>query len=240
MNVAVIPARGGSKRIPRKNVRDFCGRPMIAWSICAALESGCIDRVVVSTDDPEIADCSRKWGAEAPFVRPDQLADDKTGIAAVLRHAVSWFDAQSISLDYVCCIFATAPFLNGAMLYDSLQHLQSDPTRQYVFSAASFAFPIQRAVRMTPDGGIEPFHPECMAMRSQDLEQAYHEAGQFFWGHPQSIREGVSIYSPGASLPFLIPRYRVQDIDTPEDWERAELLHKALTLAEDHGRNIQS
>jgi pseudaminic acid cytidylyltransferase len=240
MNVGIIPARGGSKRIPRKNIRDFCGKPMIAWSIEAAQESGCFDRIIVSTDDDEIAAVAQEYGAEVPFIRPDTLADDQTGLGAVLRHAVSWLDRQAVDLSFVCCIFSTAPFLTGDLLRSGLELLQSAPQRSYVVSATHFPFPIQRAFRIKENQTISPFSKENMAMRSQDLEPAYHEAGQFFWGHPDAIRKGLSVYHPDASIPLVIPSYRVQDIDTPEDWSRAEYLHQALSFSENHAHRISS
>ena len=239
MNVAVIPARGGSKRIPRKNIRIFNGKPILAYSIAAARESRCVDRLIVSTDDPEIAEVARAHGAEVPFLRPNHLADDQTHVDAVLRHAVQWLMDQGDGPDYVCGLFATAPFLSAEGLREGLARLQDAPEQQYAFGVARFSFPIQRAIRILPHGGVEPFHPECSAMRSQDLEAAYHDAGQFFWGRTQAILQGLPLFSP-LSIPIVIPAYRVQDIDTPEDWERAELLHQALQLAENHARGVSS
>ena len=239
MNVAVIPARGGSKRIPRKNVRPFNGKPILAYSIAAALESGCVDRVVVSTDDPEIADVAQRCGAEAPFQRPTELADDHTPLRAVLAHAVRWFHAQNQSPEYVCCLFATAPFLTPAILRDALDALRRAPDMLYAFGAAKFSFPIQRAIRLLPGGGVEPFRPECMGMRSQDLEEAYHDAGQFFWGRPAAILSNQSIFSP-RSIPIVLPSHRVQDVDTPEDWQRAEWLHRAIALSQNHASGLSS
>lgn len=239
MNVAVIPARGGSKRIPRKNLRPFNGKPILAYAIDAALRCGCVDRLLVSTDDPEVAETARALGAETPFLRPPDLADDHAPLNAVLRHAVQWMRDQGWTPDFVACLFATAPFLTPGILREALQRLQAAPDKQYAFGAARFSFPIQRAVRLTPNGGVEPFQRKCMGMRSQDLEEAYHDAGQFFWGRPDAILQGLSIFTE-RSIPIVIPSCRVQDIDTPEDWERAELLHQALSLSEDHARRLPS
>ena len=239
MNLAVIPARGGSKRIPRKNVRPFDGKPILAYSVEAALRSGVVDRLVVSTDDPEIAEIARSFGAETPFVRPPELANDHVHIGAVLRHAVRWAIDAGSPPDFVCCLFATAPFLTPDAIRDGLERLRADPGKLYAFGAAQFSFPIQRAVRIRPDGGVEPFRPECMSMRSQDLEPAYHDAGQFFWGRAEAVLSGTSIFSP-RSIPVVIPPFRVQDIDSPEDWERAEYLHRALKLSDEHARGIPS
>ena len=239
MNVAIIPARGGSKRIPRKNIRAFNGKPILAYSIEAARESGCVDRVMVSTDDPEIADVARALGAEIPFIRPHNLSDDQTHLDAVMSHAVRWLMDQGHVPEFVCGLFATAPFLSGALLHEGLHRLQASPDKQYAFGVAKFSFPIQRAVRITPLGGIEPFQPACMRMRSQDLEEAYHDAGQFFWGRAEAILNRAALFSP-TSIPIVIPSHRVQDIDTPEDWARAEWMHKALMLSENHARSIPS
>lgn len=227
--LAVIPARGGSKRIPRKNIRDFCGKPMIAWSIQAALESLCFDRVLVSTDDPEIAEIAKSCGAEVPFVRPAELANDFAGTTPVVAHAIKW---QSESGDFVpqqvCCIYATAPFVRAADLKRGLQLLQ-DSDAVYAFSVTSFAFPIQRAIKITPQQRVEMFAPEHFNTRSQDLEDAYHDAGQFYWGTARAWLSDKPIFSADA-VPVVLPRSQVQDIDTLEDWERAELMFKVLQL----------
>lgn len=226
MNLAVIPARGGSKRIPRKNVRPFAGRPMIAWSITAALDSGCFDRVVVSTDDDEIADVARHWGAEVPFMRPADLADDRTATIPVIAHAIEWIQEHAGSFAAVCCIYATAPMVQPDDIRRGLRLLE-ETGADYVFPVTSFPHPIQRALRLGTDHRVEMFHPEHYATRSQDLEPAYHDAGQFYWGRPQAWLQRRAMFGPHAvGLP--IPRHRVQDIDTPEDWERAELLYHAL------------
>lgn len=225
MNVAVIPARGGSKRIPRKNIKEFCGRPMIAWSIEAALQSGCFSRVVVSTDDDEVADVARQYGAEVPFMRPAELSDDHTGTIPVIRHAVEWFIRQGGQPERACCIYATAPFITPEDIRRGLEVLTETAT-DYAFSVTSYPFPIQRAVRITPEGRIEMFHPEQFITRSQDLEEAYHDAGQFYWGRTSAWRAEKMIFSRDAA-PVLLPRHQVQDIDTVEDWHRAELMFRA-------------
>ena len=226
MRVAVIPARGGSKRIPRKNILPFCGKPMIAWSIEAALASGCFDQVLVSTDDQEIADVARKLGAAVPFVRPQSLADDFAGTGAVIAHAIQFLQSAGHACEQVCCIYATAPFVRAEDLQQGLQVLLEGDC-EFAFSVTSYAFPIQRAVRINAAGGVEMFQPECFALRSQDLEHAYHDAGQFYWGTGRAWLEGKPIFAPYAR-PVILPRYRVQDIDTPEDWLHAEALFKTL------------
>lgn len=226
MNLCVIPARGGSKRIPRKNIKEFCGRPMIAWSIEAARQSGCFDHVVVSTDDEEIAAIARSEGADVPFVRPASLANDHVGTTSVIRHAVEWFMKHGTSPEKVCCLYATAPFVQLPDLQRGLEILEAQKV-DYAFSVTSFAFPIQRAIRITPKQKIEMFQPEHFMARSQDLEEAYHDAGQFYWGKARAWQLEKPLFSH-QSAPVLLPRYRVQDIDTPEDWQRAEWLFKAM------------
>jgi pseudaminic acid cytidylyltransferase len=226
MRLAVIPARGGSKRIPRKNIRLFCGRPMIAWSIEAALQSQCFDRVIVSTDDTEIADVARAAGATVPFMRPTTLADDHTGTITVVAHAVQWHVDAGLAPDQVCCLYATAPFVQPADLQRGLALLDSSGA-QYAFSVTSYAFPIQRAIRITPDGRVAMFDATQFNTRSQDLEEALHDAGQFYWGRTEAWLQRLRIFSPDA-VPVHLPRHRVQDIDTPEDWTRAEWLWRAM------------
>jgi N-acylneuraminate cytidylyltransferase len=228
--MAVIPARGGSKRIPKKNIRAFFGKPMIAWSIGAALESDLFDGVIVSTDDQEIAAIAESLGAYVPFVRPPELSDDYSGTSAVIAHAIEWFRQRGVDPDPVCCIYATAPFISANDLHRSLKALQESKA-DFTFSVANYGYPIQRAIRLTSGGKMEMFQPEHLYTRSQDLEEAYHDAGQFYWGRADSWCSGAPIFGPN-SVPVLIPRSRVQDIDTPEDWLRAELMFGALKSRE--------
>ncbi len=225
MNVAIIPARGGSKRIPRKNVREFGGKPMIHWSIHAAKESGCFDRIVVSTDDQEVAAQAQAAGAEAPFVRPPELSDDHTPTLPVIRHALEWLGAHGAAPRFACCIYATAPFIEAGDLRAAFSRLESSGAN-YVFTATSFAFPPARSLRLDDAGYAVPAFPEFIASRSQDLPEMFHDAGQFYWGMAQAFLEEEPIFARG-SLPFMLPRSRVQDIDTPEDWRHAELLFHA-------------
>lgn len=228
MRLAIIPARGGSKRIPRKNIKPFGGKPMIAWSIAAALDSGCFDRVAVSTDDDEIAEVARQHGAEVPFVRPPELSDDQTGTIAVIRHAIEWFNERRQMPTQVCCIYATAPFVRATDIRRGLDILTKADC-DYAFSVTSYAFPIQRAIRLTEEGRVEMFSPEYFNTRSQDLEEAYHDAGQFYWGRASAWLAGKVIFGPHAAA-VQLPRYRVQDIDTAEDWQMAEYLFRAFSL----------
>ena len=226
MRLAVIPARGGSKRIPRKNIRLFGGLPMIAWSIRAAVESKCFDRIIVSTDDEEIAQVARGYGADAPFIRPAELSDDHAGTIPVIAHAIEWQRRHGLGATDVCCVYATAPFVSANDLHRGLETLNSTGA-DFAISVTSFPFPIQRAVRITDDQRLEMFQPEHFKTRSQDLDDAWHDAGQFYWGRADAWLCGESLFGR-ATAPVKLPRHRVQDIYTPEDWERAEWMFKAL------------
>lgn len=222
MKIAVIPARGGSKRIPRKNIKPFCGKPMIAWSIEAAKSSGLFGRIIVSTDDTEIAEVAEKWGAEVPFTRPEELSNDHAGTTPVIAHATRWALNQGLDIEAVCCIYATAPFMQIDDLKRGWNALSSGDW-DYAFSVTDFAAPIFRSFKQTSAGGIEMFFPEYYATRSQDLPTALHDAGQFYWGRPAAWLGGKHIFDQ-YSKPIIIPRWRVQDIDTTDDWIRAEIL----------------
>lgn len=226
MNIAVIPARGGSKRIPRKNIKEFHGKPMIAYSINAALNSGCFDRVIVSTDDAEIAEVAIKYGAEVPFMRPANIADDYATTLDVIKHAIEFTEQQAWGIKNVCCIYATAPFLTPEFIQKGLKELTENAI-DYAFSATSFPFPIQRAIKLNSEQYVEMFQPEHLNTRSQDLEEAYHDAGQFYWGTANAFIARKPILGT-SSKAVLLPRKRVQDIDTPEDWELAEALFRAI------------
>jgi pseudaminic acid cytidylyltransferase len=230
MRLAVIPARGGSKRIPRKNIRPFAGKPMIGWSIEAAQASGLFDRILVTTDDDEIARVAADFGAEVPFRRPAALADDHTPTIPVIAHAIEWQAAHGQAPAEVCCIYATAPFVRPEDLRCGFDHLQRAGC-DYAFSVTSYAFPIQRALRITAGDRVAMFHPEHLQTRSQDLEPAYHDAAQFYWGNASAWLAGRPLFGE-TSMPVVLPRHRVQDIDTPEDWERAELMFGALKSSE--------
>lgn len=229
MRLAVIPARGGSKRIARKNVRDFCGRPMIAYAIGAALESGCFDHVVVSTDDAEIASIARNFGAEVPFMRPAELSGDHVATRPVVNHAICAITDLCCTPESVCCIYPTVPFLTGAILAEACGCLETSGA-DFVFSAAVYPYPIQRAFSILPEGGTRRLWPEHRETRSQDLEPAYHDAGQFYWGRRSAFLSGQDSVSDGGRA-FVLPSARVQDIDTHDDWERAELMYAALQAA---------
>ncbi|MCU1772446.1 pseudaminic acid cytidylyltransferase [Pseudomonas sp. 13B_3.2_Bac1] len=222
-SVAIIPARGDSKRIPRKNLLPFDGVPMIVRSIRTALDSGLFEQVVVSTDDADIAELALAHGAQVPFLRPAELADDFTGTAAVIVHALQ----QLPAFDYACCVYATAPLLQARFLRQGLELLQQHPQKSFAFSVCSFGFPVQRALTLDGQGALTALYPEFRNTRSQDLPEAFQDAGQFYWGRSDAWLRGEVLYS-SASLPVILPRHLVQDIDTLEDWKRAEYLYAAL------------
>jgi pseudaminic acid cytidylyltransferase len=222
MRLAIIPARGGSKRIPRKNVRSFAGRPMIGHAIAAAQAAGVFDRIVVSTDDDEIAAVALACGAEVPWRRPAELSGDEAGTVPVIVHALdalAWPDAQP-----VCCIYPAVPLLDPADLRAALARLEAGGC-DFVFPVLAFDSPVQRAMRRDSEGRVQPLQPQFADTRTQDLESAYHDAGQFYWGWPKAWRAGTSPHAGGATL-VLAPG-RAVDIDTPEDWARAEWLYAA-------------
>lgn len=223
MNIAIIPARGGSKRIPRKNIKLFHGKPMIAWSILAAKQAGCFTRIIVSTDDAEIAAVAREYGAEAPFIRPAEIANDYATTGEVISHAINWLKQQGQMSERVCCLYATAPFVEPGDLCQGLALLTVNSECQFAFSATRFPFPIQRAIKLDKLGGVSMFYPEYQLTRSQDLEEAYHDAGQFYWGRASAWLNKAPIFSAHSQV-VLLPSHRVQDIDTPDDWLRAEKL----------------
>ena len=230
MNIAIIPARGGSKRIKGKNIRNFAGKPLIAYSIEAALKAAVFDDIVVSTDSEEIATIAEKYGASYVIRRPASLADDFTGTAPVVCHAIDTYQDDKGQVDNVCCIYATAPFLSATYLKEGLSRLNDNPDMHFAFSVTTFPFPIQRAIRLHGKG-VLPFDASKMATRSQDLTESFHDAGQFYWGKASAWLTDKPMFAPTSS-PVILPRHLVQDIDTPEDWERAELMYRAYIKTE--------
>lgn len=226
MRMAVIPARGGSKRIPRKNIRLFAGKPMIGYAIGAALESGLFDRVLVSTDDPEIAEISKSLGAEVPFERPAHLSDDHTPTVPVIAHAIRQCQMVGLEPAEVCCIYPGVPLIRASDLAEALQLLRQRDGRGYAFPVTPFPAAIQRALRRLSDGGVEPFDSRYVNTRTQDLETAYHDAGQFYWGGVSAWLGGLPIHAHGAAI--VLPEWRVVDIDTEDDWRRAEIIFRAF------------
>jgi len=227
--IAIIPARGGSKRIPRKNIKDFFGKPLIAYSIEVAKKSALFSKIVVSTDDQEIAEIARNYGAEVPFIRPKELSDDFTGTDAVIQHTINYLEKEGIVFEYVCTIYATAPLLQTEYLIDGYTKLKKS-TAIHSFSATTMPFPIQRTFKLNKDGRCEMFTPQYYETRSQDLEEAYQDAGQFYWSKIGQKSDQIMFGSD--SIPILLPRYLVQDIDTLEDWKRAELMYEIICKME--------
>lgn len=226
MRLAVIPARGGSKRIPRKNIKHFDGKPIIAHSIQALLDSKVFDRVIVSTDDTEIAEVAKQYSAEVPFMRPSNISDDFATTGDVIKHAVEWYYSKCECVETVCCLYATAPFIKSQDLIDSVGILETGDT-ECVFSATEFSYPIFRSFALDQQLRPKMFWPENFAKRSHDLQVAYHDAGMFYIAKPSIFIEQKPLFSD-YSKAYLIPHYRVQDIDTLEDWKRAELMYGAF------------
>ena len=226
MNVAVIPARGGSKRIPRKNIRKFSGKPIIAYSIEKALLSNLFDKVIVSTDDDEINSVAKQFGAEVPFKRPTELSDDYAGTTEVIAHAIKWMENQGWTLTGVCCIYPTAPLLDVELLKTSYEIFIKGKW-DYVFSATEYVYPVERSFKVIDNSGLKMLLPENINRRSQDLTPTFHDAGQFYWGSPEAWIEDRPIFSERSTI-IKLPAYGWTDIDTEDDWKRAELLYKIL------------
>lgn len=225
MKAAIIPARGGSKRIPKKNIKNFCGKPIIAWSIEAALRSKCFDIIIVSTDDEQISDVAIQYNAKVPFIRPPEISDDYTGTSKVIKHAITWLHKNGYTPSEVCCIYPTAPLISHLDIQAGLKML-NETGAMYAFTACEYPFPIQRALRITDTGKIEMINTNNFHIRSQDFETYFHDAGQFYWGRTEAWIEEIPVFTSDA-VPVLVPKYRVQDIDGLDDWKKAELLFKA-------------
>jgi pseudaminic acid cytidylyltransferase len=226
MNICVIPARGGSKRIPRKNIKIFCGKPIIAYSIDAAIKSGCFDKVIVSTDDDEISEVAKDYGAEVPFIRPAEISNDFAGTNPVISHAFNCMESQGNVINHICCLYATAPFIESSSISNAYKKFK-EANADFCYSVTSFPFPIQRAIKIRKNGNVELFQPEHYHSRSQDLDEAYHDAGQFYWGTKQAFNSENSILSE-VVIPYILPRHLVQDIDSYEDWTRAEIMYEVI------------
>ena len=225
MNIAIIPARGGSKRIPGKNIKMFAKKPMIAHAIVTARESGLFDHVIVTTDDNEVAQVAREWEAEIPFMRPAELADDQTPTVPVITHAISLCEEMGWNINMVCCIYPCAPFIQSDDLIGALSLLVNSNT-DYCFPVTEFHSAIQRALKRDGIGRMSSFYPQYELTRTQDLEPAYHDAGQFYWGTKNAWLSNPHIHNSGAG--YVIPNWRVVDIDTPDDWQRAEIMFNSI------------
>jgi N-acylneuraminate cytidylyltransferase len=220
-SLCIIPARGGSKRIPRKNIKNFLGKPIIAYSIEAAIKSKLFDEVMVSTDDEEIAEVAKKYGAKVPFMRTKENADDFATISDVVDEVISFYESKKLLYHFVCCVLPTTPLNRQEYLIEGL-NLLKDTSAQFVRPIVKFSYPIQRALRQIEGGIVEMVQPEFKRTRSQDLEPTYHDAGQFYWFYFKTRMQGEPKYG------FEVSQIYVQDIDTIEDWELAELKYKYI------------
>lgn len=225
-SVCIITARGGSKRIPRKNVREFCGKPMLAYSVETAVTSGIFDVVMVSTDDDEIADVARKYGAEVPFMRSEATSNDYATTADVLREVLSEYGKRGAEFDTMCCLYPTAPFVQASELKEASAMIEAGASS--VIPVTSFDFPPLRGFRVGDDGSLEYAFPEYAQTRSQDLPEMVHDCGRFYFAKVASFY-GTGSFITNNTRFLRIPIRLVQDIDTPEDWELAEQKYRAMT-----------
>lgn len=230
-HIAIIPARGGSKRIPHKNIKLFCGKPIISYSIEAALNAGVFDTVLVSTDDEKIAEIAREYGAIVPFLRPAYLADDYTGTTEVVEHAIYEWQLMGNKVDFVCCIYATAPFIQTEFIREAMDKLKQHSSKRSAFTVCKFNYPIQRSFTIQPpDNNVIPVDASALPKRSQDLPSVYHDAGQFYVAKAEDyLNKSFNIFSD-SSVPIILPHYLVQDIDDEDDWRRAEYMYQAFML----------
>jgi pseudaminic acid cytidylyltransferase len=226
MKIAVIPARGGSKRIPRKNVKVFCGKPMIAWSIKAAKAAGIFDHIFVSTDDDEIANISLAYGAAIPFMRPLELSDDFAGTTAVVGHAVQWAIGHGIDVTAACCIYATAPLIQVEDIKKGYE-IFKEGHWDYVFSASRIDSQVIRSFTINEQHEVEMLFPQYFTTRTQDLPELMQDAAQFYWGKPSAWINNKRIFSAHSTC-FPIPSWRVQDIDNQNDWAKAEIIFNKI------------
>ena len=221
-NLLIIPARGGSKRIPKKNIKRFKGKPIIEWTINELLKLDSFEKIIVSTDDEEIAKISNNSGIEVPFIRPKRISDDNASTRDVIIHAIRWFKEKNIEFGNVCCVYPTSIFIKHESISNALKILNSKKEEGYIFSATSFPHPIQRSFYINKRGNSQMFFPEKFRSRTQDLENSYHDAGQFYIASPKVWIEKQNIFENG--IPFVIPRWHSIDIDTIEDWELSEII----------------
>lgn len=226
MKIAIIPARGGSKRIPRKNIKDFAGSPMISYAVVAARESRLFDHIIVTTDDDVTSRIAKEYGAEVPFKRPSELADDYTPTVPVIGHAIQACERMGWDIELACCIYPAVPFIRIEDIRHTLELLQ-DSKADYSFPVTRFSSAIQKALKFTNNHYLSPFWSENELARTQDLEPAYHDAGQFYWGTKQAWLSNPYIHRSGVG--HLMPAWRVVDIDTLDDWMRAELLYSSIS-----------
>ena len=222
-SICIIPARGGSKRILKKNIKDFLGKPIISYSIDKAINSKLFDSIIVSTDDDEIAEISAKYGASIPFRRPDYLSDDYSTTLDVIKHAIEWSENRSGNIEFVCCLYPTAPFVEIRDLINAYEIIKNNQQSSLLISAVKYSYPIQRSFTISTNGLTKLYFEDYLKSRSQDLEAFYHDAGQFYWGKKEAWLTNPDIHNGG--LGYLIPNWRVVDIDTIDDWNKAEILY---------------
>lgn len=223
MNIAIIPARGGSKRIPKKNIKNFLGKPIIAYPIKTAIESNLFDKVIVSTDSQEIANIAKAHGAEIPFMRPKQLADDYTPTVPVISHAIKELEKMSVKAKYICCIYPCSPMLNIKDLVHGFDKIKTDRF-DFVYPIVEYTHPVYRAMVKDNKGRMKFLFPENELTRTQDIRKSFHDAGQFYWGKHKAWLNNKKMHTDGIGLE--IPSWRVVDIDLNDDWKRAEVLFK--------------
>ena len=225
-SIAIITARGGSKRIPHKNIRDFCGKPILAYSVEAALQAGCFDEVMVSTDDPEIAEIAKKYGASVPFFRSPETSGDFAGTAEVLLEVLQEYEKRGQTFDLACILYPTAPFVTAAVLAEGARKMTEVSDADSLLPVVRFSYPVQRSL-VERDGVLIFEQPGYLTSRSQDLEPHFHDAGQFVFFRPESLRKNGNLLL-GKILPMEIPETRVQDIDNETDWKLAEVKYRLM------------
>ena len=238
MIVAIIPARGGSKRIPMKNIRPFAGKPIISYPIAAARATGLFERIIVSTDSDEIARVARDHGAEVPFMRPAELSDDHTGTDMVVLHALEWLVDHGAPADHVCTIYATAPLIEAERIREGYELFRREGAAS-ASAVTTFAYPILRALKLNARGRLEMLWPENFSKRSADLSEAYHDAGQFYWADARRFVREKGLFFTDV-VPMVLPRHLVVDIDTLEDWDLAERTYRLLHARDEDGESVGS
>ena len=223
-NILIIPARGGSKRIPKKNIKEFNGRPIIEITLKKVMELDCFSKVIVSTDSQEISLIARQIGAEVPFIRPANISGDFTTTREVIVHAITWYRSKGIEFDHICCLYPTTPLLKVEYLLEGINLFLNSDQNNYIFSATSYPHPVQRAFFIDEEGYSRMYEPHNYVKRTQDLKASYHDAGQFYIASADTWINKINIFEGGK--PLIIPRWRTVDIDTSEDWIFAEKMYK--------------
>ena len=224
-SLCIIPARGGSKRIPRKNIKPFMGKPIMAYSIEASLESGIFDDVMVSTDDKEIAGVARQYGASVPFFRSAETANDYATTVDVLLEVIETYKQQGKVFDTICCLYSTAPFVTSERLKEAYSKLSDNVDA--CFTMVEYSYPVQRSLRINENGRVEMRHPEHLKSRTQDLEKVYHDAGQFYFMKTKTLIDEKTVWCK-KTAPLVLSELEVQDLDTLTDWKLAEIKYELL------------